>query len=295
MAEDDTKKTTKKPAKKAPAKKKTVKVPEGKVNLYSLDGKVIKQIDLPPVFSTRFRPDVIRRAVTSARANRRQPYGPSPNAGMRHAVSTWGKGRGAARVQRFSQGRTGAESPPNVGGRRAHPPRPERDWSEKINKKERLLALRSALAAIGRTEMVRARGHKLADDMTVPLVLTDDFEDLFDKIAKDYEKTGERPAYTKETIKVLNALGLEEEMKRARDGIHVRAGRGKMRGRRLKKPKSILFVVSDIGNIRRCVANIPGIDIVTPERLNVELLAPGGDPGRLTIFTEKALETLGGE
>ncbi len=296
MAEGDTKKTTKKPAKKAPAKKKTVReVPEGKVNLYSLDGKVKKQIDLPAVFSTRFRPDVIRRAVTTARANRRQPYGPSPNAGMRHAVSTWGKGRGAARVQRFSQGRTGAESPPNVGGRRAHPPRPERDWSEKINKKERLLALRSALAAIGRTEMVRARGHKLADDMTVPLVLTDDFEDLFDKIAKDYEKTGERPAYTKETIKVLNALGLEEEMKRARDGVHVRAGRGKMRGRRLKKPKSILFVVSDIKKIRRCVSNIPGIDIVTPERLNVELLAPGGDPGRLTIFTEKALETLGGE
>ena len=296
MAEGDTKKTTKKPAKKAPAKKKTAKeVPEGKVNLYSLDGKVKKQIDLPAVFSTRFRPDVIRRAVTSARANRRQPYGPSPNAGMRHAVSTWGKGRGAARVQRLTQGRTGAESPPNVGGRRAHPPRPERDWSEKINKKERLLALRSALAAIGRTDMVRARGHKFADDMTVPLVLTDDFEDLFDKIAKDYEKTGERPAYTKETIKVLNALGLEEEMKRARDGVHVRAGRGKMRGRRLKKPKSILFVVSDIKKIRRCVGNIPGIDIVTPERLNVELLAPGGDPGRLTVFTEKALETLGGE
>jgi large subunit ribosomal protein L4e len=295
MAEGDAKKTTKKPVKKAPVKKKIAKVPEGKVNLYSLDGKVKKQIDLPEVFSTQFRPDVIRRAVNTARANRRQPYGPSPNAGMRHSVSTWGKGRGAARVQRLSQGRTGAQSPPNVGGRRAHPPRPERDWSEKINKKERLLALRSALAAIGSTETVRARGHKLADDMTVPLVLTDDFEDLFDKIAKDYEKTGERPAYTKETIKVLKALGLEEEMKRAKDGIHVRAGRGKMRGRRLKRPKSILFVVSDIDKTRRCVGNIPGIDITTPEKLNVELLAPGGDPGRLTVFTEKALESLGGE
>ena len=84
-------------------------------------------------------------------------------------------------------------------------------------------------------------------------------------------------------------------MKRARDGIHVRAGRGKMRGRRLKRPKSILFVVNDIENTRRCVGNLPGVDVVQPERLNVELLAPGGDPGRLAVFTEGALKSLGGE
>jgi large subunit ribosomal protein L4e len=280
---------------KESAKKIPKKVPEGKVNLYSLDGTVKKHIELPPVFLTQFRPDVIRRAVKSARANRRQPYGPSPKAGMRHAVSTWGKGRGAARVQRITGGRTGAESPPNVGGRRAHPPRPERDWAEKINKKEKLLALRSAVAAVGNTDIVKERGHRLTDDMTVPLVLTDDFENLFDKIAKDYKKSGERPAYIKEAIKVLNALGLEEEMIRARDGIHIRAGRGKMRGRRLRRPKSILFVVSDIEKTRRCVGNIPGVDVITPERLNVEILAPGGDAGRLTVFTEKALMSLGGE
>jgi large subunit ribosomal protein L4e len=68
-----------------------------------------------------------------------------------------------------------------------------------------------------------------------------------------------------------------------------------MRGRRLKRPKSILFVVNDVENARRCVGNLPGIDIVQPSRLNVELLAPGGDPGRLAVITEGALKTLGGE
>ena len=282
------------PAKKKAAAKKAAKPAAGQVNVYNLDGKVKGSIDLPEVFNTQFRPDIIRKAVNSAQANRRQAYGPGKMAGMRHAVAQLGKGRGAARVQRLTQGGAAAESPPNVGGRRAHPPRPERDWTEKINKKERALALKSAISAIGNFEMVKARGHKVSDGMTVPMVVSDDFEALFDDITKEYKKNKARPAYTKETIKVLLALGLENEMTRAKDGVHQRAGRGKMRGRRLKKPKSILFVVDDMGKARKCVGNIPGVDITTPARLNVEHLAPGGDPGRLTVITEKALATLGG-
>ena len=84
-------------------------------------------------------------------------------------------------------------------------------------------------------------------------------------------------------------------MTRAKDGVHQRAGRGKMRGRRLKKPKSVLFVVDDMDKARKCLGNIPGIDVISPAKLNVELLAPGGDPGRLTVYTEKALASLGGK
>ena len=74
------------------------------------------------------------------RPTRGSPTDPKPGAGMRHAVSTWGKGRGVARVQRLTQGAKGAESPNNVGGRRAFPPKAEKDWSKKINRKERTLA-----------------------------------------------------------------------------------------------------------------------------------------------------------
>lgn len=285
----------KKSAPKKPAAKKTAQ-PTGSVNVYSLDGKVEKSIQLPQVFNTQFRPDMIRRAVKSARANRRQPYGPAPRAGMRHSVSWPGKGRGMARTPRLLHGGgKGAEVPNTPGGRRAHPPRPEKDWSEKINRKEKRIALHSALSAIGKFDIVRARGHRIPDAMTVPLVVSDDFESLFDKITSDYKKENQRPAYTKEATKVLEALGLANELTRAKDGIHQRAGRGKTRGRRLKKPTSILFVVNDPVKARKCLGNIPGVDIVAPAKLNVELLAPGGDAGRLTVFTEKALQILGGE
>jgi large subunit ribosomal protein L4e len=40
--------------------------------------------------------------------------------------------------------------------------------------------------------------------------------------------------------------------------------------------------------------NLPGIELTKPEGLNTELLAPGGVPGRLTLFTEGALEKVRG-
>ena len=107
------KKEVKKTAKPKTEKKEAKARPKRptKVNLYSTTGKAKKKIDLPKVFFVEVRTDLIRRAVKASQANRRQPYGPNPNSGMRHAVVTWGKGRGVARVQRITQGRTAAESP----------------------------------------------------------------------------------------------------------------------------------------------------------------------------------------
>jgi len=39
--------------------------------------------------------------------------------------------------------------------------------------------------------------------------------------------------------------------------------------------------------------NLPGVDVITVERLNVELLAPGTHAGRLTVWTESSLKWLG--
>ena len=60
-------------------------------NVYSINGDVAQKIDVPAVFSTPYRPDIIKKAVLAAAANGRQPYGPAKKAGMRHAVSTRGK------------------------------------------------------------------------------------------------------------------------------------------------------------------------------------------------------------
>ncbi|MFW3145274.1 MAG: 50S ribosomal protein L4 [Thermoplasmatota archaeon] len=269
------------PAKKA-AGSKPAKAPKGspQVNLYGTDGKVKGKVDLPPVFHTPFRPDLIRRAVVSAQANRRQSYGPSKVAGMRHAVSTWGKGRGVARVQRLTQGRKGAESPNNVGGRRAHPPRPEHSFEKKINRKEKQLAVASALAATSDEERVRSRGHKFKEGITLPVVVEDGIEGM--------ERTAD-------VMSMLSSLGLDLDIRRAIDGRHIRAGRGKMRGRRFRQPRSILLVVSNGSPVITGARNLPGVNIASPGNINTELLAPGGDPGRLVVFSKKALETMGGE
>lgn len=260
--------------------KKTKTLPRGgSVNVYAANGKVDGKIDLPPVFRTPFRPDIIRRSVVSAQANRKQRYAPSPTAGMRHAVSTWGKGRGVARVQRLSQGRRAAESPNNVGGRRAHPPRLEHSPRKKMNSKERIFARESALAATSKEEIVRSRGHRFKEGLTLPVVVNDDLEKL------------ER---SRDIRYLLSNLGLEDDLIRAKDGIHIRAGRGKMRGRRYRKPRSILVVASEGSPVLKGARNIPGINTASPRSLNSEMLAPGGDPGRLMVISSKALKEMGG-
>jgi large subunit ribosomal protein L4e len=267
-----------------PKEKVPIKIPERyepgrqKVNLYSTKGTVVKEIPLPRVFDSEYRPDLIRKAVKVSQANRRQRYGPAPMAGMRHAVSQWGKGRGSARVQRLTQGSDAAESPPNVGGRRAHPPTPEHDWSLKMNSKERRKARYAALASTAMPEVVRDRGHKFGKKVTVPIVVEDNFATL---------------VRTKAVIRVLERLKVYDDVERATDGRHVRVGRGKMRGRRYRKPNSVLIVVPEFVGIQRGANNLPGVEIVTTNNLNTELLAPGGDPGRLIIMTESSVKLLG--
>ena len=128
------------------------------------------------VFRSDIRLDLIRRAVTAFQANRRQPYGPGIGAGMRHSVRWSGKGHGVSRVPRLRGTMTGAQAPGTVGGRRAHPPRPDTVWAKKINEHERRLARNAALAALKDPQMVASRGHRFPDDVTLPVVIEDGIE-----------------------------------------------------------------------------------------------------------------------
>jgi large subunit ribosomal protein L4e len=211
-------------------------------------------------------------------SNKRQPYGASIEAGQSHSTASVGKGRGMSRVPRLSQGRTAALAPCVVGGRRAHPPRAERIWYEKINKKEKQLARTSAIAATSHKDLVSQRGHLFKDDVTLPVIVDESFE----KVKK-----------TKEMIEVFKKLGLYEDIERARNGKHIRAGKGKTRGRKYRTPKSIL-VISSNESVRKAAKNLTGVDVVTPEELNIEHLAPGGVSGRLTVMTTASLSVLGG-
>ena len=247
-----------------------------KVPVYNKAGSTSGDAELPEVFGTAFRPDLIRKAVRVSRANKRQRYGANPVAGERHATKSVGKGKGASRVPRLTQGRVAALAPNVVGGRRAHPPQARRNWALNMNKKERRLAIASALAATSDAATVTGRGHKVASE-SFPFVVEDDFASI-DK--------------TTEAIAALTAMGLGDDLNRAKEGKHIRAGMGKLRGRKYKTPKSVLFVTAD--GSAPALSNLTGCDVVAASNVGAEHLAPGGDAGRLTVFTKSALENLEG-
>ncbi|HWG91306.1 MAG TPA: 50S ribosomal protein L4 [Candidatus Thermoplasmatota archaeon] len=248
-----------------------------KVNVYNKTGGVAGQVDLPAAFTAEYRPDLIRKAVNTFHANARQPYGASSYGGKQHAERSVRSGQGISRVPRMRQGSKAVFSPAVVGGRRAHPPKVERVWAEKINKKEKLAAFRSALAALASAEMVSSRGHQFKEGVTLPVVLEDTLANT--------EKTSD-------VVALLEALGLGGDLERADAGHKQRPGRGKMRGRRFRTPRSVLVVAPAGAAIHDAARNIRGVETSTPENLNVDKIAPGGDAGRLTVFTASALRTL---
>jgi large subunit ribosomal protein L4e len=267
--------------KEAEPKKEAPALKPGQVRVYSVDGEPIKLVELPAVFHSEIRIDLIRRAVTAFRANRRQTYGPSPNAGMHHSVRWSGKGHGVSRVPRLRGTMTGAQAPGTVGGRRAHPPRLEKIWNKKINIRERHLARNAAIAALREPALVAARGHRFKEELSLPVII----EDKIESLEPD-------DGATREGLAILARLGLDSDVVRAKEGRHIRAGRGKMRARKYRQPRSLLVVVQEPEKVRRLFGNLPGVEVVSPAALNAEVLAPGGDPGRLTVFSEKALELL---
>ena len=76
------------------------------------------------------------------------------------------------------------------------------------------------------------------------------------------------------------------------DSRKLRAGKGKMRNRRFTMRKGPLVVYKTDNGITRAFRNIPGVDLVCVDRLNLLQLAPGGHLGRFCIWTQSAFESL---
>lgn len=244
-----------------------------KATVRNLDGEADGSLELPDVFDTAFRPDLIQRAVTAAQANRKQAYGADEFAGLRTPAESPGSGRGQAHIP--TENGQARRVPSVVSGRRAHPPKAEKDRTKQLNDKERQLAIRSAIAATTDAEVVADRGHEFDDDAELPVVVSDDFEDL---------------VKTQEVVAFLEGAGLHEDVERADEGRSVRAGQGKARGRKYSQPKSVLFVTSEEPS--RAARNLAGADVATADEVNAEDLAPGAQPGRLTVWTESAVEEV---
>jgi len=259
------------------------------VNIYNIKGKETKNINLPKIVRTQYRPDLIKRAFLTVRANKRQSYGANPRAGLRTSAHYHGRRRDRwamimrdlARLPRL-HGTTPhlnfrvRRVPEAVKGRKAFPPKAEKIWKQKINKKENLLAIKSAIAATANKDLVKERGHRVEKLKDLPIILEDEFQSM--KKTKDIEE-------------LLKNLGLENELKRV--GIKkIRGTKGKMRGRKYKKKTGPLFIVTKSDGIEKSIKNIPGTNLSYLKDLDAELLAPGSVPGRLTIWSKSAIEQL---
>jgi len=241
--------------------------------VHDLDGEPAGELELPGVFETPYRPDLVRRAVLAAQANRKQDYGTDEYAGLRTPAESFGSGRGQAHVPR--EGGQARRVPQAVGGRRAHPPKTEKDRSLSVNDKERKQAVRSALAATTDADIVAERGHVFDEDTVFPVVVSDDFADL---------------GKTREAVDVLTALGVHSDVERAEERT-VKAGKGSARGRKYRRPTSVLVVTTEEPS--RAARNLAGADVTTAREVNAEDLAPGTHAGRLTVYTESAAEEVG--
>lgn len=262
------------------------------LKVLGLDGKEAGKQKMPVQFDELVRPTLIKRAVHALQSHRRQRYGADPRAGKKASAVLSRRrrkykgsyGKGISRVPRKTMLRrgmqmiwTGAFAPGTVGGRRAHPAKPEHDFSLKINDKERKKAIRSALSASLDKDVVASRGHKVP--ASYPFVVSSDCE---------------KSKKTKDILAMLTALGLSDDLGRGSKKA-VRPGKGKMRGRKYKRSKGPLLVVSDDCEALRAARNLAGVDVVKVAKVNAELLAPGAHPGRLTLYTQAAVEKMNKE
>lgn len=255
-----------------------------KAQMYSLEGKAVKEVELPATFSLDVRYDLISRAAISDQTKHYQPKGNDPRAGMETSARYRGrkedfgsgKNKGTAIRPRevLPKGRLGKVKriPSAVKGRRAHPPHVNKVIIEQMNKKEYRVALKSAIAATGHKEAVAAHGHKVT--IALPIILDNSFEAV---------------NKTKAVYKTLNAL-IGADLARC-EKAKIRTGVRKRKGGKIY-PTSAIIAVSKDAPILKAARNIAGVDVVKVSDLTAELLAPGAKAGRLAIYTEAALAEI---
>lgn len=266
-----------------------------KVDVFDVEGKKIKQIDLPSYFSLPYREDIICKVYEALKLNARHPYGSYVLAGKETSAS--GKVRHVRRRYRSHYGRGISRVPRKIllrrkpqgfywvgafiasarGGHRAHPPRPNKR-ERKINKKEKFLALLYALTAIANKDIVINRYKRLKDKK--------------DEIKLNFPVVIEGLSSLKKVKEIKNVLAkiFEPIVDVVFKQKSIRAGKGKMRGRRYKKTAGLLLVVGKADNIK--AYKTLGFDVVDANKLSIKDLAPGNKPGRITAFTLNGFKEL---
>ncbi|KAF2092077.1 60S ribosomal protein-like protein L4 [Saccharata proteae CBS 121410] len=259
------------------------------VTIVSADGKASEQTHtLPEVFKAPIRPDIVQSVHSGMAKNKRQPYAVSEKAGHQTSAESWGTGRAVARIPRVSGGGTHRAGQAAFGnqcrsGRMFAPTKVWRKWHQKINLGQKRFATASALAASSNAALLMARGHHVGAVPEVPLVVSSTaFADA--AIAK-----------TQAALALLKAVGAGPDLEKVKNSRKLRAGKGKLRGRRHRQRRGPLVVYdpeTDGKDLVRAFRNIPGVESSSVYALNLLQLAPGGHLGRFIVWTSAAFQAL---
>lgn len=252
------------------------------ISVYDESGKAASQVATPSVFKAPIRHDLVNFVHTNLRKNARQAQGVKKIAGEQTSAESWGTGRAVARIPRVRGGgthRSGQAAFGNMcrGGRMFAPLKTWRKWQKRCNIQQRRFAMTAAIAATGVPALVMAKGHMVDNVPEIPLVVSNNVE--------NYNKT-------KQAVSLLKSVGAWDDIKRVYATRRMRAGRGKSRNRKHVQKLGPCIVYSHDNGIVKSFRNIPGVQLVPVESLNILRLAPGGHVGRFLIFTEDAFKEL---
>jgi len=255
-----------------------------KTKILDIEGKKTKEI-ITNLFEEPIREDIIFKVIEAEKL--KHPSSPKYRAGMDRSASgiqrkrrhVWksDRGRGLSRIPRKILWRRGTQFswegaiiPSARGGRRAHTPKCSVNL-KKINKKELKKALLSALSYASSIKELKKKYTSLKNekiDKDLPIIVEE-------KILK--LKTKEFLESLKKILQELYDVSIQKKS--------IRAGIGKLRGRKYKKNAGALLVIGKDEKVKT-----KGIEIVNADRLIVTDLANNG--ARVTMFTEKAVKEL---
>jgi large subunit ribosomal protein L4e len=256
-----------------------------KAKLIDAKGKESGKVDMPKNFSENIRTDILAKVFEAQKLAYSQSYGAKDGAGAQYSASGISKkkrhdwkgtyGKGISRIPRKIMSRNGASfnwvgatTSNTRGGRRPHAPRSEKNLFKKINKKELRMAFNTAFAGTVDSKLLESKYSKKVDGA---FVFTKDVLTM----------------KTKDFIEIIKTL-FGEAFSTALKTKTVRAGIGKMRGRKYKSNAGLLFVIATDEEMKR-----KGISVVKVSELRISDLAPNGKPGRLACYTESAIKEIG--
>lgn len=257
-----------------------------KLNVIDKTGKKVSDFEF--ALAENVRDDIFKKAVLAENSLFFQTKGADPTAGRKQVInlskrrkafrSTYGRsGSRTPKKVMWSRGTqfryVGAFASQTVGGRRAHPPKAEKNILKGMNNKEWLKALKVGVAASFNKDLVALNGQRVPENY--PVVLDSSVEEIVK--TKDFKDFLEKAGFTNE---------VERTSVRK-----IRAGRGTMRNRRVKLKRGPLVVVSTVETpLLKAARNVQGFDVITTDLLMASDFGMSEKPGRAVLFTKGALE-----